>query len=138
MREIDRSDKSDEWLEEEAGLKREAMVLFLRSRMLLEAVDKIYKSIVLLTEEYPEERELGWEEKEELISKSDKLDNELNISMGHLNDMDDEYDIIREKVNKFYGEEVYKNIPKTRDLMDIMMEEEGDGYTKKSDWWKNE
>jgi len=123
---------SKEWLEREQVLKREALELSLRSEMLKDLSDKVWRQIKAFHDEYPDEvlDTLPWDEKELVISKTEELEKKLEAAATWLRRIEKEYDAVRVKVNKFYGEEVMQKQTPLPDYPSI----EPDS----ADWWKKE
>ena len=128
---------SKEWLAKEQELKHEALILMMRSKMLKEEADKNGKNIENFKNNYPDDilNELPWDEKEKVVEKGEELLSRLKANAKWLRTMEKEYEILRTKVNTFYGSEVMKANELLPDFPGLDMNEDDD--TKKADWWKH-
>lgn len=91
---------------------KEAVELLEQSRILGEAVEWESKQIEQYIRTYSEERinGMGWEEKEEAYRRGDELFGRLGVSVRSLHKLNERYEVIRKRVNEFYGREVMKGI----------------------------
>jgi len=124
----------------ENEIKREAIGILERSKWLVERVELVYKEIEAFGIEYSDDivKELGWEEKEEMIRRSEELGKRLEKRMEELRVMEEEYEELRIRVKEIYG---YDVMGKHDLLIDITDEEENDigSYGKGGgDWWRRE
>ena len=129
---------SKEWLAKEQELKKEALILMMRSNMLRQEADKNFKNIEKFQKEYPDNvlEELPWDEKETVMEKTDELADRLKANAKWLRIIEKEYEILRTKVNAFYGSEVMKANELLPDFPGLELDEDDDD-TKSGDWWKH-
>lgn len=120
--------KSKKWLEQEAALKAEAMVLLAKSEILKETAEVNYKKMEAVNEK--ELDKLPWDEKEKAIEHFTKLLAKVEKSARELAALDKEYAELRIRVNEFYGTEVMKEFDSG--VTEELENEEEDP----SDWWK--
>ena len=120
--------KSKKWLEQEATLKAEGMVLLAKTEILKEAAEANYQKMEAVNEKGFDE--LPWDEKEKAIEYFTKLLAKIERSAKELAALDKEYAALRVKVNKFYGKEVMKEFSSA--IPDDLEAEEEDP----ADWWR--
>ena len=120
--------KSKKWLEQEATLKAEAMVLLARTEILKEAAEVNYQKMEAVNEK--EFDELPWDEKEKAVEHFTNLLEKIERSAKELAALDEQYSELRVSVNKFYGKEVMKEFNSA--IPDDLEAEEEDP----ADWWR--
>jgi hypothetical protein len=123
--------RTKEWLAKEKELKSEALLLLALSEVLKDKADDDYKRVMRLTEDTEDEKfqSLPWDEKEKIYATAEILDKRLQNSQEALKLLDKDYEVLRKKVNEFYGKELMKSCPMPS------MEEKDE--KDPSDWWKN-
>jgi len=120
--------KSKKWLEQEATLKAEGMVLLAKTEILKEAAEANYQKMEAVNEKGFDE--LPWDEKEKAIEYFTKLLEKIERSARELAALDEQYAELRVRVNKFYGKNVMKEFNSV--IPDNLDEEEEDP----ADWWR--
>lgn len=125
-----------------ADIKRRALKTMQESRQIMKEVDDNYAKICKFVNDYTEEKleAMEWEQKEKMYAEADALFQRIAECEEILKRMDTEYESLRQEVNKFYGKEVMKDVPR-KDVFDAMREAEeaggeSEGDADKSDWWK--
>ena len=120
--------KSKKWLEQEATLKAEGMVLLAKTEILKEAAVVNYKKMEAVNEKGFDE--LPWDEKEKAIANFEHLLMKIEKSAQELAALDKEYAMLRVRVNKFYGRDVMKEVCSA--IPENLEAEEEDP----ADWWR--
>ncbi len=126
---------SKEWKAMEKTLRMEALVLQQRSMLLRERSVKLCEDIEDYSKKYPEDvrDNLPWDEKEAVEARIDELESEWKETRRILIGLENEFQDLCKRTNKFYGHEV---IP-PYDALAIPEENPEEKETDSADWWKH-
>jgi len=121
---------SKEWLEKETSLKTRAIEALIKSETLKQETYRYDQQIEQFMLKYPTSKvdKMNWLEKERIATEADLLFGKLRECEEKLHKLDEEYEVLRNEVNEFYGTEVMKKIS-----LDLTQEEDD---TSSADWWK--
>lgn len=122
-----------EWLAEEQSLKSEALLLMALSEVLKNEANANFEKVLQFTMQYPESKleSLPWDKREKMYARAEELEKKLKASHECLKKLDKDYEVLRVKVNKFYGKELLK---KSAPLP--LLEESDSDKEDSADWWK--
>jgi len=122
-----------EWLAEEQAIKSEALLLLTLSEVLKSEATANFDKVLQFILQYPASKleSMSWDKQEKMYARAKELEKKLNTSHECLKKLDEDYDALRVKVNKFYGEELMKKSAPLP-LFDGLDADEKDG----ADWWK--
>lgn len=123
--------RSAEWLEEEKGLKMESFGVLLKSRILLSITSAICDAIDEMIKR-KDSGKMSWMEQEKWYEDAETLNKKILETDKLLRELDETYEDLRQRVNKFYGEEVMKYKAPYGRIQDELEEED------KADWWKRD
>jgi len=123
--------RSPEWLEEEKVLKMEAFGVLLKSRILLSITSAICDAIDEMIKR-KDSGKMSWMEQEKWYEDAETLNKKIIETDKLLRELDNTYEDLRKRVNKFYGEEVMRYKAPYGRIQDELEEED------KADWWKRD
>ena len=94
-------------------LVREATVILERSRMLRASAEWLHLEIDKHCKDTDEAKavDMDWEEKEAAFRKFKELEGRLLVSLRDLKKLDEDFNLIAEKVNRGYGRTLMEPIP---------------------------
>lgn len=133
----DMDKKSKEWLEAEEKLRIEAINILLRSEQLRVIAEKNFYDIehsklIRFTKE--EIEKLDWQEREEMVREVEMMWKKVEECYNSLKELDIDYEVLREKVNNFYGTDIMNRSISLKPF--VMPEEFNDLMKDDADWWK--
>lgn len=113
----------------------ECMAIMMRSLALRKVAEKQFVRITEFHEKHKGKNpdDTPWQEKEQICAEAEKLMGEVSEGIRQLKKLDDDYEELRERVNRYYGTEIMKKHYNSTGIEEMYKEilERGD-----ADWWK--
>lgn len=120
---------------EGAKMVRECIEILARSLALRKIADNQFQRIMEFHKKYEDKNpdDTPWQEKEKIVAEAEALMAEVVMGIKELKKLDDEYEALRQRVNRHYGKEVMQEHHYATGInemyKEILEEESGD-------WWK--